>query len=126
MAKSEQTERESWKDRSTAYWESGDLEEHEGAPHFQTLANSAKNTVGPMLLLENQVNAVAKTIFFQFSLAWKMTSHTEKADLAMWNHTMVTTRLNNCSVLYISIPSVSIWKLQLVQNTIAHLLLKAK
>lgn len=45
---------------------------------------------------------------------------------SIWSYTTVTSRLDQCSALYIGPHSKSVWNLQLVQNTTAQLLPGAK
>lgn len=72
--------------------------------------------VDPALLLDKQINVPAKRAFHQVSLAHKMAPYPDMIYLDTWIHPTVTSRLVYYKVLYIDLPSKSIWTLLLVQN----------
>ncbi|XP_053169630.1 uncharacterized protein LOC128353010 [Hemicordylus capensis] len=79
----------------------------------------------PALLLEAQVEAVARGAFAQFRLVRQLRPFLKKADLATVTHALVTSRLNYCNTLYVGLPLKNNQKLQLVQNAAARVLSRA-
>ncbi|XP_053106346.1 uncharacterized protein LOC128325025 [Hemicordylus capensis] len=76
----------------------------------------------PALLLEAQVEAVARGAFAWLRLVRQLRPFLEKADLATVTHALVTSRLDYCNALYVGLPLKNIRKLQLVQNAAARVL----
>ncbi|XP_053100645.1 uncharacterized protein LOC128322765 [Hemicordylus capensis] len=74
------------------------------------------------LLLEAQVEVVARGAFAWLRLARQLRPFLEKADLATETHALVTSQLDYCDTLFVGLPLKNIWKLQLVQNAAARVL----
>ncbi|KAF7240555.1 Thromboxane-A synthase [Varanus komodoensis] len=76
----------------------------------------------PELSLEAQVTAVARSAFLQLWLIHQLRPFLEHDCLATVTHTLVTSRLVFCNVLYVGLPLKTVRILQLVQNRAARLL----
>ncbi len=72
--------------------------------------------------LDKQINLVIKSIFFQLKQLSKIISFLSSKDFERSIHMFISSRLDCCNGLYVSISQASLARLQMVQNTAAHLL----
>ncbi|KAF7248518.1 NHP2-like protein 1 [Varanus komodoensis] len=76
----------------------------------------------PKLSLEAQVTAVVRSAFLQLRLVHQLHPYQEEDCLVTVTHTLVTSQLDFCNVLYVGLPLKTVRILQMVQNRAARLL----
>ncbi len=74
------------------------------------------------LKFDKQINAVISSCFFQLCLLYKIKSFISVKTLKIAIHALITTRLDYCNSLYLTLSKSSIARLQLVQNAAAKFL----
>lgn len=76
-----------------------------------------------LLTLDSLVSGVSRSVFPQLKLVYQLCLFPEMSDFAMVAHALVTSHLDYCNVLYMGLSLKMVWKLHLVQNAAAGLLL---
>ena len=75
----------------------------------------------PSLQMTAQIDATARSAYYQLKLIRQQHPFLESEDLKMVVHTLVTSRLDFCNELFIGLPLCLVRRLQLVQNMAARL-----
>ncbi len=94
---------------------------------FGTLASYVKPVVKNLgvtsdssLKFDQQINSVVETGFFRLRLLDKVKSFLGRRDLEKAVHAFISSRLDCCNALYVSLNQSSMSRLQLVQNAAAR------
>lgn len=77
------------------------------------------------LLVDQQVTAVARSVFYHLWQVYQLRPFLGKKDLFTITHALETTRLDYCNALYVGLPLESAWTFQLIQNVVVWLLMGA-
>lgn len=74
------------------------------AARWECILPGGRHLLGPDLLLESQVAAVARSSYFPLWLVRQLHPCLGKKDLASVTHALVTSQLNYCNMLYVALP----------------------
>lgn len=94
-------------------------------PFTPNIPSSVKNlgvTFDSALKFDKQIRSVIQTSFYQLSLLAKVKGYLSPQNLERVIHAFITSRLDYCNSLYVSIDQSLLHHLQLVQNAAARLL----
>ena len=75
----------------------------------------------PLLQMTTQIDATARSAYYQLRLIHKLRPFLELEDLKTVVHVLVISRLDFCNALYVGLLLCLVQKLQLVQNMAARL-----
>lgn len=71
------------------------------------------------LLLEQQIQMVAREVFGQLCVVHHLLSFLDEKVLNTGNHAVINSRLGYCNLLYMKLPLMLSWKLQKALNVAA-------